>query len=74
MKLASVPARLLWSVALVLTASHPGCGPPGAEGRRIPNGRYVILPASEDTAGHGTTFQARFKHHLAEWLPSVPRR
>jgi homoserine O-acetyltransferase/O-succinyltransferase len=41
--------------------------------RRVKRGRYVLIPASEDTRGHGTTSMARFwKHHLAELLSSAP--
>jgi homoserine O-acetyltransferase/O-succinyltransferase len=39
----------------------------------VKRGRYVLIPASEDTRGHGTTSMARFwKHHLAELLSSAP--
>ncbi len=42
--------------------------------KRVKNGRYVILPASENTAGHGTTGQAKnWKQHLADLLQSAPR-
>ena len=42
--------------------------------KRIKNGRYIILPASEASAGHGTTGQAKhWKHHLAELLQTAPR-
>ena len=42
--------------------------------KRVKNGRFVILPASENTAGHGTTGQAKFwKQHLAELLQTAPR-
>jgi homoserine O-acetyltransferase len=37
--------------------------------KRVKHGRYVLIPASADTRGHGTTGLARFwKHHLAELL------
>jgi homoserine O-acetyltransferase len=40
----------------------------------VKHGRYVIIPGSEDTAGHGTTFRAKYwKQHLAELLQSAPR-
>ena len=43
--------------------------------KRVKNGRYYLIPASEQTAGHGTTGQARFwKAQLAELLQSAPRR
>ena len=43
--------------------------------KRVPNGRVLLIPASEDTFGHGTTGQARFwKQHLADLLQTVPRQ
>ena len=58
--------------------------PPGAtwthlglldrEIKRVKNGRVLLIPASDQTAGHGTTFQARFwKQHLVDLLQSAPR-
>jgi homoserine O-acetyltransferase len=42
--------------------------------KRVKNGRVFLIPASESTAGHGTTGQARFwKSELAEVLRSAPR-
>ena len=43
--------------------------------RRVKNGRVLLIPGSEQTAGHGTTGQARFwKDALAELLKTAPRR
>jgi len=43
--------------------------------KRVKHGRVRLIPASEQTAGHGTTAQARFwKQDLAEVLQSAPRR
>jgi homoserine O-acetyltransferase len=43
--------------------------------KRVQNGRVLLVPASDQTAGHGTTAQARFwKQDLAELLQSAPRR
>jgi homoserine O-acetyltransferase len=40
----------------------------------VKNGRAFVIPASSETAGHGTTGQAKFwKHELAEVLQSAPR-
>ena len=37
--------------------------------KRIKQGRYVLIPGSEDTRGHGTTGLAKlWKHHLGELL------
>jgi homoserine O-acetyltransferase len=43
--------------------------------KRIKNGRLYLIPASEDTRGHGTTGVARFwKQQVQEFLATVPRR
>ncbi len=43
--------------------------------RRVKNGRVLVIPGSEETAGHGTTAQAKFwKKELAELLQAAPRR
>ena len=43
--------------------------------KRVKNGRLLLIPASEDTRGHGTTGMARFwKQPLQEFLQTVPRR
>ena len=42
---------------------------------RVPNGRLHLIPASEDTRGHGTTGMARFwKQQLHELLQTATRR
>jgi homoserine O-acetyltransferase len=42
--------------------------------KRVTNGRVLLIPASDQTAGHGTTAQARFwKQDLAELLQSASR-
>jgi homoserine O-acetyltransferase/O-succinyltransferase len=42
--------------------------------KRVKNGRVLLIPASADTAGHGTTGQAKWwKNELAELLRSVPK-
>ena len=43
--------------------------------KRVKRGKLYLIPASEDTRGHGTTGFAKFwKQQLQEWLQSVPRR
>ncbi len=43
--------------------------------KRVKNGRVLLIPASDQTAGHGTTAQARFwKKELGELLQTAPRR
>jgi homoserine O-acetyltransferase/O-succinyltransferase len=42
---------------------------------RVKNGRVLLLPGSDETAGHGATARAKFwKKELAELLQSAPRR
>jgi homoserine O-acetyltransferase len=42
---------------------------------RVKNGRVLLLPGSDETAGHGTTARAKFwKKELAELLQNAPRR
>jgi homoserine O-acetyltransferase len=43
--------------------------------KRVKNGRLLLIPASEDTRGHGTTGMAKFyKKELEELLQTAPRR
>jgi homoserine O-acetyltransferase/O-succinyltransferase len=42
---------------------------------RVKKGRVLLIPGSDETAGHGTTARAKFwKKELAELLQSAPRR
>lgn len=42
--------------------------------KRVKNGRVMLIPGSADTAGHGTTGQAKFwKQAVAELLQTAPR-
>jgi homoserine O-acetyltransferase/O-succinyltransferase len=42
--------------------------------KRVKNGRVLLIPASENTAGHGTTGNARFyQRELDELLRTAPR-
>jgi homoserine O-acetyltransferase len=53
----------------------PETGVLDREIKRVKKGRVLLIPASEQTAGHGTTGQAKFyKKELAELLQSAPRR
>ena len=52
----------------------PELGLLDSEIKRVKNGRVLVIPASDQTAGHGTTFQARlWKRDVAELLQSAPR-
>ena len=42
--------------------------------KQVKNGRYYLIPASDQTAGHGTTGRASFwKQQLQELLERAPR-
>jgi len=67
------------AVLLAINAADDERNPPETgvldrEIKRVRNGRVLLIPASEQTAGHGTTGQAKFyKKELAELLQSAPR-
>ncbi len=53
----------------------PHTGVMDREIRRVKNARVFLIPASENTAGHGTTGQAKFwAAELGRVLQSAPRR
>ena len=44
------------------------------EMKRVKNGRVLLIPASESTAGHGTTANAKFYlRELGEVLQAAPK-
>lgn len=52
----------------------PETGVLDREIKRVKNGRVFLIPASDKTAGHGTTGQAKFwKSELAATLQAAPR-
>jgi homoserine O-acetyltransferase/O-succinyltransferase len=68
------------AVLLAINAADDERNPPELgvlerEIKRVKNGRAYVIPASSETAGHGTTGQAKFwKKELAEVLQTAPRR
>jgi homoserine O-acetyltransferase/O-succinyltransferase len=53
----------------------PELGVMERELKRVKNGRLYLIPASDQTAGHGTTGQAKWwKQELAAFLGTAPRR
>src|SRR5258706_1459096 len=67
------------AVVLAINSPHHERHPPETgvldrEIKRVKNGRRFLIPASEPTAGHGTTGQAKFwKQALQECLQTAPR-
>ena len=68
------------AVLLAINAADDERNPPETgildrEIKRVKKGRVLLIPASEQTAGHGTTGQAKFyRKELGELLQSAPRR
>jgi homoserine O-acetyltransferase len=65
---------------LVINAADDERNPPETgilerELKRVKNGRLLLIPASETTAGHGTTSSAKwYAKELKELLESTPKR
>ena len=71
--LEKIEASLLLINAADDERNPPETGIMERELKRVKRARYVLIPASAETRGHGTTGLARFwKHHLAELLGSPP--
>jgi homoserine O-acetyltransferase len=53
----------------------PELGVMEREMKRVKSGRYLLVPGSADTRGHGTTSMAKlYKNQIAELLYQAPRR
>jgi len=72
-KMESIKARLLAINSADDERNPPELGILEREIKRVKNGRYVLIPGSDETRGHGTTGMAKlWKQHLAELLqPAV---
>ncbi|HVH92195.1 MAG TPA: hypothetical protein VM783_12490 [Candidatus Acidoferrum sp.] len=72
-KLETIKARLLAINSADDERNPPELGILEREIKRVKQGRYVLIPASEETRGHGTTGMAKlWKHYLAELMqPTV---
>ncbi|MGH8318174.1 MAG: alpha/beta fold hydrolase [Steroidobacteraceae bacterium] len=75
-RLGSITAHVMW-----INSGDDFINPPELEGlaqelaHRIPRGRYVLIPASMSTYGHGThTHAAVWKRYLIELLAASARR
>ncbi|RYF43320.1 MAG: alpha/beta fold hydrolase [Comamonadaceae bacterium] len=77
---ASPGLEKIQAAVLAVNAADDERNPPATgimerEMRRVKNGRYLLIPASEQTSGHGTTGQAKWwKQSLAELLQGLPKR
>jgi homoserine O-acetyltransferase len=68
-KLESIKARLLAINSADDERNPPELGIMEREIKRVVRGQYMLIPASEETSGHGTTSRAKWwKNHLEEFL------
>jgi homoserine O-acetyltransferase len=73
-KLESIKARLLAINSADDERNPAELGIMEREIKRIAQGRFLLIPASDETSGHGTTGRAKWwKHHLAEFLRPADR-
>ena len=74
-QLERIEAALLAINAADDERNPPETGLMERELKRVKNGRLYLIPASENTAGHGTTAQARFYvEPLRQLLQTAPKR
>ena len=73
--LEKIQAALLAINAADDERNPPETGLMEREIKRVKNGKLYLIPASEDTRGHGTTGMAKFwKQQLQELLQTAPKR
>jgi homoserine O-acetyltransferase len=67
--LAKITAPTTWINSADDFINPPGLGIAEEAAKKLPNGRFVLIPATAETRGHGTHTWARFwKQHLVELL------
>ena len=72
-KLEDIRARVMWVNSADDFINPPELGIAEAAAPRLARGRFVLLPASVDTRGHGShTWAALWKDRLAELLAAGP--
>lgn len=72
-RLAEIKVPVLWINSADDFINPPGLGNPEALAKRMPNARFVLISASEETRGHGTHTAARFwKGELKSFLAENP--
>ena len=72
--LASIKAEVMWVNSADDFINPPELGIAEAKVKDIPHARFVLLPISEQTHGHGThTWAAAWKDYLAELLQKSER-
>ena len=71
-QLEKIKAPVMWINSGDDFINPPELGIAEREVKRLKNGRFILIPASEQTFGHGThTHAAWWKEHLAELVTGV---
>ena len=75
-KLESIQAPVLWINSADDFINPPDLGIAETEVKRIPHARFILIPESAETRGHGThTEAAVWKDYLAEFMrETVPKQ
>ncbi|KCZ56717.1 alpha/beta fold hydrolase [Hyphomonas chukchiensis] len=72
-RLSEITVPVLWINSADDFINPPGLGDPEAKAAEMPNARFVLVPASEETRGHGThTWPVFWKDELAQFLADNP--
>jgi homoserine O-acetyltransferase len=68
-ELEKIAAPVMWVNSADDFINPPELGIAEREAKRLPRGRFVLIPASEETHGHGThTWAAIWRSHLGELM------
>jgi len=68
-KLEAIKARVTWINSADDFINPPELGIAEREARRLKRGKFILLPANDETRGHGShTWAALWRQHLAELL------
>src|SRR5271155_2948180 len=72
--LEKIKAPVMWMNSADDFINPPELGIAERDAKRLKNGRFILIPASENTHGHGThTWAVIWKDHLAELLQQTAR-
>jgi homoserine O-acetyltransferase len=67
--LEKITVPVMWINSADDFVNPPDLGIAEREVKRLKNGKFILIPASEQTRGHGThTYAAIWKDHMAELL------
>lgn len=72
-RLSEITVPVLWINSADDFINPPGLGDPEALAAQMPNARFVLVPATEETRGHGThTWPVFWKDELVQFLADNP--